>query len=62
MPELETEVVFTCAFTELGPTLKIRETKIDEKSNRTKIDATLRFLIIDSSPQELRNSFIESLS
>jgi hypothetical protein len=51
MPELETELVFTCAFTELGSACKIREVKIDEKSNRTKIDATLRFLIIDSSPK-----------
>ena len=58
MPE-EIELVLTCAFTELGSAWKKKEPKIDDKSNRTKIDATLIFLIIGSSPKRFYLSRLE---
>jgi len=51
IPELETTLAFNCAFTEFLPVCKLRDIKIDERSTRTKIDTTLRFLIIGSSPE-----------
>ena len=52
LPELEVELGLTCAFTETVPNGKGPKAKTEETSSRTKIAATLKFLIIWQFPRE----------